>query len=81
MNKAEIRNVVDNSLSKIDERIEQFRQDALKYEDTTMTKAFHWFCKHCLEYIEAEPIGSSGAIEYTVKFADMWKAYKKAMEE
>ena len=80
MTKEQIQNVVDNRLSKIDERIEKLRQDALKYEGTTMGKAFDWFCKHCLEYIKAEPLGSC-AVEYTVNFADMWEAYKKAMEE
>lgn len=80
MNKEQIQNVVDNRLSKIDERIEKLRQDALKYEGTTMGKAFDWFCKHCLEYIKAEPLGSC-AVEYTVNFADMWESYKKAMEE
>lgn len=63
-----------------DERTEKLRQDALKYESTTMGKAFDWFCKHGLEYIKAEPIGSC-AVGHTVNFADMWEAYKKAMEE
>lgn len=80
MNKEQIQNVVDNRLSKIDERTKKLRQDALKYEGTTMGKAFDWFCKHCLEYIKAEPLGSC-AVAYTVEFADMWEAYKKAMEE
>ena len=80
MNKEQIQNVVDNRLSKIDERTEKLRQDVLKYESTTMGKAFDWFCKHCLEYIKAEPIGSC-AVGHTVNFADMWEAYKKAMEE
>lgn len=80
MNKEQIQNVVDNRLSKIDERTEKLRQDALKYENTTMGKAFDWFCKHCLEYIKAEPLGTC-AVEYNVNFADMWEAYKKAMEE
>ena len=81
MNKEQMQNVVDNRLSKIDERrTEKLRQDALKYEGTTMGKAFDWFSKHCLEYIKAEPIGTCGAVEYTADFADMWEAYKKAME-
>lgn len=80
MNKEQIQNVVDNRLSKIDERNEKLRQDALKYEGTTMGKAFDWFCKHCLEYIKAEPLGNC-AVAYNVNFADMWEAYKKAMEE
>ena len=80
MNKEQIQNVVDNRLSKIDERTEKLRQDALKYESTTMGKAFDWFCKHCLEYIKAEPIGSC-AVAYNVNFTDMWEAYKKAMEK
>ena len=80
MNKEQIQNVVDNRLSKIDERTKKLRQDALKYEGTTMGKAFDWFCKHCLEYIKAEPFGS-GAVAYNVNFTDMWEAYKKAMEE
>ena len=79
-NKEYAQNVVDNHLSKIDERTEKLKQDALKYEGTTMAKAFDWFCKHCLEYIKAEPHGSC-AVAYTVKFADMWEAYKKVMEE
>ena len=80
MNKEQIQNVVDNRLSKIDERTEKLRQDALKYEGTTMGKAFDWFYKHCLDYIKEEPFGSC-AVAYTVNFADMWEAYKKAMEE
>ena len=80
MNKEQIQNVVDNRLSKIDERTEKLRQDILKYESTTMGKAFDWFCKHSLKYIEVEPFGS-GPIAYTANFADMWEAYKKAMEE
>ena len=48
--------------------------------ETMMQKAFKWFITHYLEYIKAEPIGS-GAVAYTVKFADAWEAYKKAMEE
>ena len=81
MNKEQIQNVVDNRLSKIDERTEKLRQDALKYESTTMAKAFDWFCKHCIEYIKAEPIGTCGAVAYNVNFKDMWESYKKAMEE
>lgn len=80
MDKEYIQNVVDNRLSKIDERIEKLKQDALKYEGTTMAKAFKWFITHYLEYIKGEPIGTC-AVGYTVKFADMWEAYKKAMEE
>ena len=80
MNKEQIQNVVDNRLSKIDERTEKLRQDALKYEGTTMGKAFKWFITHYPEYIKAEPIGNC-AVAYTVKFADMWEAYKKAIEE
>lgn len=49
--------------------------------ETMMHKAFKWFITHYLEYIKAEPIGNSGAVAYTVKFADAWEAYKKAMEE
>lgn len=48
--------------------------------ETMMHKAFKWFITHCLEYIKAEPIGSC-AVGHTVNFADMWEAYKKAMEE
>lgn len=80
MNKEQIQNVVDNRLSKIDERTEKLKQDALKYEGTTMAKAFKWFTAHYLQYIKAEPIGND-AVAYTVKFTDMWEAYKKAMEE
>lgn len=32
MNKEQIQNVVDNRLSKIDERTKKLRQDALKYD-------------------------------------------------
>ena len=48
--------------------------------ETMMHKAFDWFCKHCLEYIKAEPIGSC-AVAYNVNFSDMWEAYHKDMEE
>lgn len=76
MNKEQIQNVVDNRLSKID----GLKQDALKYEGTTMAKAFKWFTAHYLQYIKAEPIGND-AVAYNVNFTDMWEAYKKAMEE
>lgn len=48
--------------------------------ETMMQKAFKWFITHYLQYIKAEPIGN-GVVAYSVKFADMWEAYKKAMEE
>ena len=48
---------------------------------TDFEKAFDWFCKHCLEYINAETIGTCGAVAYNVNFKDMWETYKKAMEE
>ena len=79
----EVNSIVTDAMIKSDYEFSTaaFYDVADECSETMMHKAFEWFCKHCLDYIKAEPIGSSGAVEYTVEFADMWEAYKNAMEE
>ena len=56
--------------------------DGGKYADSTMIeKSFMWFLKHGLEYIDVNPIGDCGSVEFNSKIKDMYEAYKKAMEE
>ena len=64
---------------------EKYRQgfvDGGVFADRTMIeKSFMWFLKHGLEYIDVNPIGDCGSVEFNSKIKDMYKAYKKAMEE
>lgn len=79
----EVNRIVTDAIIKSDYEFSSsaFYDVADECSETMMHKAFKWFITHYLEYINAEPIGSSGAVAYTVKIADAWEAYKKAMEE
>ena len=64
---------------------EKYRQgfvDGGAFADRTMIeKSFMWFIKHGLEYIDVNPNGDCGSVEFNSKIKDMYEAYKKAMEE
>ena len=79
----EVNSIVTDAMIKSDYEFlpSAFYDVADKCSETMMQNAFEWFCKHCLEYIKAEPIGTCGAVAYNVNFKDMWESYKKAMEE